>query len=64
MIRKNKTQINPADLSDLKSIDTSTLSREDKAKIQKAKNREAAQKSRDTHKEYVTNLEREVKELR
>jgi hypothetical protein len=30
-------------------IDTSTLSREEKAKLQKVKNREAAQRSRDTH---------------
>jgi hypothetical protein len=32
--------------------------------VQKAKNREAAQKSRDTHKEYVRGLENEVRELR
>jgi len=50
-------------LSDLRSIDTSKLSREEKAKVQKAKNREAAQRSRDMHKDYVNNLEREVREL-
>lgn len=55
MIRKNKTLVNMPEV-DLRSIDTSLLSREEKARIQKAKNREAAQKSRDMHKEYVTNL--------
>lgn len=40
------------------------LTKEERALIQKEKNREAAQRSRDQHREYVTNLEREVKELR
>ncbi len=40
------------------------LSKEERAKIQKEKNREAAQRSRDIHKEYVTNLEQEVRTLR
>jgi hypothetical protein len=62
-IRKNKTQT-PLEYVDLKSIDTSKLTREEKARVQKAKNREAAQRSRDTHREYVINLEQEVKELR
>ena len=64
MIRKTKTQSPSLDVSELYKIDTSTLSREEKAKLQKSKNREAAQKSRDTHKEYVASLEKEVSELR
>ena len=32
--------------------------------MQKEKNREAAQRSRDQHKEYVCRLEKEVRELR
>lgn len=39
MIRKNKIQLAFPDTQDLKSIDTSKLSREEKAKLQKAKNR-------------------------
>lgn len=35
---------------------TIKLTKEERAKIQKEKNRQAAQRSRDMHKEYVTNL--------
>jgi hypothetical protein len=48
MIRKSKVQV-LSEYSDLKNIDTSKLSREDRFKLQKAKNREAAQRSRDMH---------------
>lgn len=34
------------------------MTKEERMRIQKEKNREAAQRSRDQHKEYVTNLER------
>lgn len=63
-IRKDKLQSTVIDYSDLRNIDTKKLTREERAKVQKAKNREAAQKSRDTHKEYVKGLENEVRELR
>ena len=36
------------------------ISKEERAQIQKEKNREAAQRSRDMHKEYVTRLENEM----
>lgn len=49
-IRKDKLQATGIDYSDLRSIDTKKLTREERAKVQKAKNREAAQKSRDMHK--------------
>lgn len=39
-------------------------SKEDRAKVQKEKNKEAAQRSRDIHKEYVCSLELEVNHLR
>ena len=60
-IRKGRTQQgNSTTHSTLYDIDTSTLSKEDKAKLQRAKNREAAQRSRDTHKQYVLQLETQV----
>lgn len=34
------------------------ITKEERMRIQKEKNREAAQRSRDQHKEYVNNLER------
>lgn len=34
------------------------MTKEERMRIQKEKNREAAQRSRDQHKEYVNNLER------
>lgn len=40
------------------------MTREERARIQKEKNKEAAQRSRDMHKEYVSNLEQEVAFLR
>lgn len=43
---------------------TIKLTKEERAKIQKEKNRQAAQRSRDMHKEYVNNLEQEVRILR
>lgn len=49
MIRKNKAQSSLSDQAESRKIEPSALSREEKARIQKAKNREAAQKSRDSH---------------
>lgn len=40
------------------------LTKEERIKLQKEKNREAAQRSRDQHKEYVSNLEKEVRDLK
>ena len=40
------------------------ITTEERAKMQKEKNREAAQRSRDQHKEYVSRLEKEVRGLR
>lgn len=55
-IRKNKlNQITPT-YEDVNTIDTSKLTKEERAKIQKVKNRESAQRSRDMHKDYVVNL--------
>ena len=51
-IRKEKIQQSHViiNYNDVWSIDTKKLTKEERAKVQKVKNREAAQKSRDTHK--------------
>jgi len=53
LIAKNKP-----DFSSIQHTEKATkkLSKEERAKIQKEKNREAAQRSRDIHKEYVNSL--------
>jgi len=48
MIKKEKKSNIP--------IPAGKLSKEERMRIQKEKNREAAQRSRDQHKEYVNNL--------
>ena len=48
MIKKEKKSNTPAPAA--------KLSKEERMRIQKEKNREAAQRSRDQHKEYVNNL--------
>jgi hypothetical protein len=40
------------------NLSAGKMPKEERMRIQKEKNREAAQRSRDQHKEYVSNLER------
>jgi len=53
MIRKEKNQTHP---QREETNGVLKLTREEKARLQKEKNREAAQKSRDNHREYVNSL--------
>ena len=52
------------DFSDLKNIDTKKLTKEERAKVQKVKNRQAAQRSRDMHRQEFIKMKKEVEELR
>lgn len=55
-IRKNKVGAVNEESSEIRD-DKKLLTKEQKMQLQKAKNREAAQKSRDQHKKYVETLE-------
>lgn len=55
-IRKNKVGNVNEESSEIKD-DKKLLTKEQKMQLQKAKNREAAQRSRDQHRKYVETLE-------
>ncbi len=55
-IRKNKFGTVNEESSEIKD-DKKLLTKEQKMQLQKAKNREAAQRSRDQHRKYVETLE-------
>lgn len=55
-IRKNKIGTVNEESSEIKD-DKKLLTKEQKMQLQKAKNREAAQRSRDQHRKYVETLE-------